>query len=186
MRRTRMLGAVISLAALLGAAAATGGTASAATGTGVGTTRATTTALNISLGNNGSLLNVRVLGDDGIANIDPKQGAPSAAGSSISPLNSTSSVSALNLSLPKVSVASTGAADNKSVPSIDLATPLTTGKIQPLSLSAVVDATQGAASGLNSSLSNVTAVAGLLSVPSATSSLGAVAKPADADGLRGI
>ena len=72
------------------------------------------------------------------------------------------------------------------VPSIDLATPLTTGKIQPLSLSAVVDATQGAASGLNSSLSNVTAVAGLLSVPSATSSLGAVAKPADADGLRGI
>src|SRR3954447_5507201 len=57
MRRTRMFGAVVSLAALLGAAAAAGGTASAATPSGVGTTKATTTALNISLGNNGSLLN---------------------------------------------------------------------------------------------------------------------------------
>jgi hypothetical protein len=53
-------------------------------------------------------------------------------------------------------------------------------------LSAVVDATQGAASGLSSSLSNVTAVAGLLSVPSATSSLGTAAKPGDSDGLRGL
>jgi hypothetical protein len=185
MRKTRIFGAAVSLAALLGAAAAAGGPASAAT-SGVGTTRATTTALNIALGSNGSLLNVRVLGDDGTANIDPKQGTPSSAASSLSPLTSTSSVSALNLSLPKVSVSSTGAADNKSVPSIDLSTPISTGTIAPLSLSAVVDKTQGAASGLNSSLSNVTAVAGLLSVPSANSSLGAAAKPGDADGLRGL
>jgi hypothetical protein len=170
---------------LLGATAAAGGTASAATN-GVGTTKATTTAVNISLGSDGSLLNVRVLGDDGSANIDPKQGAPSSASSALSPLTSTSSVSALNLSLPKVSVASTGAADSKSVPSISLATPLTTGSIAPLSLSAVVDAAQGAASGLNSSLSNITAVAGLLSVPSATSSLGTAATPGDSDGLRGL
>src|SRR5437660_157076 len=80
---------------------------------------------------------------------------PSAASSALSPLTSTSSVSALNLSLPKVSVSSTGAADNKSVPSIDLTTPLTSGTINPLSLSSVVDATQGAASGLNSTLNNV-------------------------------
>ena len=186
MRRTRMFGAALSVAALLGATAAAGGTASAATPTGVGTTRATTTVLNVALGNNGSLLNVRVLGDDGSANIDPKQGSPSSAGSALSPLNTTSSVSALNIALPKVSVASTGAADNKSVPSIDLSTPLTTGSIAPLSLSAVVDSAQGAASALNSSLKNVTAVAGLLSVPSATSNLGAAAKPGDADGLRGV
>src|SRR5947209_10060183 len=185
MRKTRMFAAAVSLAALLGATAAAGGTATAQTN-GVGTTKATTTAVNVALGSNGSLLNVRVLGDDGSANIDPKQGTPSAAASSIAPLTSTSSVSALNLSLPKLSVSSTGAADNKSVPSIDLSTPLTTGSISPLSLSAVVDAAQGAASGLNSSLKNVTAVAGLLSVPSATNSLGAAAKPADADGLRGL
>src|SRR3954451_7998740 len=147
MRRTRMFGAAISLAALLGATAAAGGTASAAdAGKGVGTTKATTTALNISLGKDGSLLNVRVLGDDGLANIDPKQGSPSAANSALSPLTSTSSVSQLNLSVPKVSVASTGAADNKTVPSIDLTTPLTTGSIAPLSLSAVVDSAKGAAS----------------------------------------
>ncbi|MBV8160558.1 MAG: hypothetical protein JO265_06510, partial [Acidimicrobiia bacterium] len=185
MRKTRVFGAAVSLAALLGAAAATGGTASAQT-TGVGTTNATTTVLNVSLGSNGSLLTVRVLGDDGTANIDPKEGSPASAVSDISPLTTTSSVSALNLAVPKVSVSSTGAANNKTVPSVSLATPLTTGSIAPLSLSAVVDPAQGAASGLNSQLTNVTAVAGLLSVPSATSSLGAAAKPGDADGLRGL
>ena len=184
MRKTRMFGAAISLGALLAATAATGGTASAQT-TGVGNTHATTSVLNVSLGSNGTLLNVRVLGDDGSANIDPKQGASSAA-SDILPLTTTSSVSALNLSVPKLSVSSTGAADNKTVPSVSLATPLTAGSIAPLSLSAVVDAANGAASGLSSQLSGVSAVAGLVSVPSATSSLGAAAKPLDADGLRGL
>ncbi|MBV8305734.1 MAG: hypothetical protein JOZ04_16105 [Acidimicrobiia bacterium] len=184
MRKTRMFATAVSVA-LLGAAAAAGGTASAQT-TGVGTTRATTTAVSVSLGSNGSLLDVQVLGDNGIANIDPKQGAPSSAASSLSPLTSTSSVSALNISVPKVSASSTGAADNNSVPSIDLTTPLSTGSIAPLSLSAVVDPTQGAASGLSSSLKNLTTVAGLLSLPSGTSSLGAAAKPGDADGLRGL
>jgi hypothetical protein len=180
-----MLGAAATVAVLLGASAAAGGTATAATN-GVGTTTAKTTVLNVALGSGGSLLNLNVLGDNGTANIDPKAGTPSSAGSTISPLTSTSSVSALNLSLPKIGVSSTGAADNKTVPSVSLATPLSTGSISPLSLSAVVDAAQGAASGLNSSLNNVTAVGGLLSVPSATSSLGAAAKPGDADGLRGL
>ena len=185
MRKFRIVGAAVSLAALLGAAAAAGGPASAAT-SGVGTTQASTTAVSIKLGSNGSLLGVQVASDNGSANIDPKQGTPSAAGSALSPLTSTSSVSALNLSLPKVSVSSTGAADNKSVPSISLATPLTSGTINPLSLSSVVDATQGAASGLNSTLNNVGVAGGLLSVPNATSSLGATAKSGDADGLRGL
>src|SRR5438874_6792385 len=138
MRRFRMFGAAASVAALLGAAAAAGGTASAAT-SGVGTTRATTTVLKVALGDNGSLLNVQVVGDDGSANIDPKQGSPSKATSSLSPLDVSSSVvpsdPKLNVSVPKVSVSSTGAADNKSVPTISLATPLTTGTINPLSLS---------------------------------------------------
>src|SRR4051794_10617460 len=185
MRRFRLYGAAVSVAVLLGATAAAG-TASAATPTGVGTTRATTTVLNVALGTDGSLLNLRLVGDDGTANIDPKQGAPSSAASSLAPLTTNSSISQLNLSLPKISVASTGSADNKSVPNVDLTTPLTTGSISPLSLSAVVDSAQGAASGLTSTLKNVTAVAGLLSVPSATSNLGAAAKTGDAEGLRGI
>src|SRR4051794_31894937 len=115
MRRFRMLGAAASVTALLGAAAATGGPAVAATN-GVGTTRATTSVLNVALGQDGSLLNVRVVGDDGSANIDPKQGSPSSAASSISPLTSTSSVGLLNVSLPKVSVSSTGAANNQTLP----------------------------------------------------------------------
>ncbi|MBV9040490.1 MAG: hypothetical protein JOZ68_05780 [Acidimicrobiia bacterium] len=185
MRKFRIVGAAVSLAALLGAAAAAGGPASAAT-SGVGTTQANTTAVSIKLGSNGSLLGVQLASDNGSANIDPKQGTPSAASSALSPLTSTSSVSALNLSLPKVSVSSTGAANNKSVPSIDLTTPLTSGTINPLSLSSVVDATQGAASGLNSTLNNLGVVGGLLTVPNATSSLGATAKSGDADGLRGL
>ena len=63
MRRTRMFGAATTVAVLLGASAAAGGTATAAT-TGVGTTRATTTVLNVALGSNGSLLNLRVGGDE--------------------------------------------------------------------------------------------------------------------------
>ena len=185
MRRARIIGAGATVAALLAATAATG-TAGAASSTGVGTSKASTTVLNVALGNNGSLLNVRVLGDDGAANIDPKVAAPSSASSAISPLTSSSSVSALNIAVPKVSVSSTGDPVTKSVPNISLATPVSTGAITPISLSAVVDAAQGATSGLNTALSNVTAVGGLLSVPSATSNLGASAKHGDADGLRGV
>jgi len=189
MRRFRMLGAAASVTALLGAAAATGGPAVAATN-GVGTTRATTSVLNVALGQDGSLLNVRVVGDDGSANIDPKQGSPSSAASSISPLTSTSSVGLLNVSLPKVSVSSTGAANNQTLPPISLTTPLgstiSSGTIDPLSLSAVVDAANGAASGLSSKLNNVSIVGGLVSLPHLSSTLGAAAKPGDADGLRGL
>ena len=84
MRRTRILGAVTTAAALLTATAATG-TAGAAATNGVGTSNASTTVLSVALGNNGSLLNVRVLGDDGSANIDPAVGNPSAASSGLSP-----------------------------------------------------------------------------------------------------
>ena len=83
MRRTRMFGAAVSVAALLGATAAAGGTAAAATN-GVGTTTAKTTVLNVTLG--GGFLNLSVLGDNGTANIDPKAGTPSSAGSTIAPL----------------------------------------------------------------------------------------------------
>jgi hypothetical protein len=185
MRRTRIIGAGATVVALLTATAATG-TAGAATPSGVGTSKASTTVLNVALGSNGALLNIRVLGDDGTANIDPKVATPASAASAISPLTSSSSVSALNIVVPKVSVSSTGAPVTKSVPTISLATPVSSGSIAPLSLSAVVDAAQGATSGLNSTLSNVTAAGGLLSVPSLTSSLGASAKPGDADGLRGV
>jgi|GEM_PF-5791702 len=185
MRRFRMLGAAASLVALVGAAVAAGGPAGAATN-GVGTTQATTTGINVALGNNGSLLNLSILSDNGAANIDPKQGTPASAASALSPLTSTSSISALNLSLPKVGVSTNGAANNKTIPSIDLSTPLTTGTISPLSLSSVVDSAQGAAAGLNSTITNLSAVGGLLSVPNATSTLGAAAKPGDSDGLRGV
>jgi len=189
MPKFRIVGAAASLAVLLGAAVAAGGPASAQT-TGVGTTRTDTTGVSVSLGQDGSVLSAQILSDDGAANIDPKQGSPSSAASSLVPLNASSktlpAVSAISQVLPTVSVSSTGAADNKSIPTTSLNTPLTTGTIAPLSLSAAVDAAQGAASGLTSSVNNLTAVGGLLSIQSLQSNLGAAAKPGDSDGLRGI
>src|SRR5438445_631670 len=61
MRRTRILGAAAAAAALLTATAASG-TAGAAATNGVGTSKASTTVLNVALGNSGSRLNVRLRG----------------------------------------------------------------------------------------------------------------------------
>ena len=60
MRKFRMFGAGVTIAALLGAVASTG-TAGAATSTGVGTSKASDSILNVALGSNGSLLNLRPL-----------------------------------------------------------------------------------------------------------------------------
>jgi len=89
MRKFRIVGATASLAVLLGAAVAAGGPASAQT-TVVGTTRTDTTGVSVSLGQDGSVLSAQILSDDGAANIDPKQGSPSSAASSLVPLNASS------------------------------------------------------------------------------------------------
>jgi hypothetical protein len=183
MRRLRKIGVLATLAALATAAVTTG-TATAAS-SGNGSTQAATTLVNIGLGPDAGLLNVTVAGDTGLANTDPKVGTSSAS-SSLSPLTVGSSVSALNISVPKVSVSSTGAPQTKSVPSISLATPVSSGAVAPLSLAAVVDPAKGAAAGLTSTVSNLSVVGGLLSVPTINSNMGSAATPADSDGLRGI
>src|SRR5436305_13429278 len=91
MRRFRMFGAGVTIAALVGAVASTG-TAGAATPTGVGTSKASDSILKVALGSNGSLLNLRLLGDDGSASIDPTVAKPAAASSPITAATGASPV----------------------------------------------------------------------------------------------
>src|SRR5438132_4772509 len=147
MRRTRMIAAAATLTALLGAVVGAG-SAGAAGPTGVGTSKATDTILNVALGDAGSLLNVRLLGDDGSASIDPAVAKPSSAASSLTPAAVTSSIAALNQTIAKQSVQSTGANQSSNVPTISLTSPavaalpagaLLNGSITPAVLTAGVD-----------------------------------------------
>src|SRR5438309_1140828 len=194
MRRTRMIAAAATLTALLGAVVGAG-SAGATSPTGVGTSKATDTILNVALGDAGSLLNVRLLGDDGSANIDPAVAKPSLASSSLTPAAVTSSVAALNKTIAQQSVQSTGASQSSNVPTISLTSPavaalpagaLLNGSITPAVLTAAVDAT-GAKAGLNTTLKGLSVVSGLLSAPQdITSNLGANALTGASDGTRGL
>ena len=195
MRRFRMFGAGVTIAALLGAVASTG-TAGAATPTGVGTSKATDSILKVALGSNGSLLNLRLLGDDGSASIDPTVAKPSSASSGITAASVTSSISALNLgSIGVFNAQSTGDPKTVNAGPVSLALPtadagvlkkgvVTNGSIDPATLTAAVD-TAGAKSGLDTTLKSVSVAGGLLAL-GGTSNLGANALTGDADGLRGV
>ena len=151
---------------------------------GVGTTNVSSSLLSVQLGTNGDLLSVRVLGDDGTANTDPAKGATSGA-ESLSPLTITSAaVPALNLSVPPVSVSSTGAEDKKEVTPALPSIPAFDGDLQAV-LSSVVD-TEGAKSGLSAGLANVGVAGGLLSMPSALSGVSSNAITTSATGSRSV
>lgn len=183
MRTKRLLGA--AAAATIAAIAPLSATiASAAEPTGVGTGNVSSTLLRVDVGDGGSVLSVRVLGDDGTSTIDPANGAPSGS-TSLTPLTiSSSAVPALNTSTPSVTTKSTGAPDNKSVEPSLPSVPAFTGTLRA-DLSSVVD-TLGARSGLSGALSNLSVAGGLLHVPSATVSFGTDAATGQAAATRSI
>src|SRR5438067_13755092 len=204
MRRFRMFGAGVTIAAVVGAMASTGVTANAATVASKGTSRASDSVLKINLGANGSVLSVRLLGDDGLASIDPAVKNPSAASSAITALALTSTaVPALNNTVGALNAQSTGAEQKNAAGPISLKTPPTDvgplkagtiadGTVNPATLTAAVTDT-GATSGLTTALSGVSVAGGLLSLPAVpnqnpsnpTSDLGANALTTGADGTRG-
>jgi hypothetical protein len=77
MRNARAAVAAITTMALAGAMASIGTARAAATG--VGTSQASTTVVDVELGPDGSLLGVRLLGDDARSTIDPKVAATAEA-----------------------------------------------------------------------------------------------------------
>lgn len=73
-----------------------------AASTGVGTGSAETTVIGVELGTDGALLGVKLLGDSARSTIDPKTAAAAEAFSKLTGVNVTSSVAALNKTVPAV------------------------------------------------------------------------------------
>lgn len=183
MRTTRLLGAFA--AATIAAIAPLGATiASAAEANGVGRGDVSSTLLQVDVGQGGSVLSVRVLSDQGLATIDPADGTP-VSSTSLTPFSiSSGAVPAVNLSSPAVGTSSTGPEESRSFSPELPAVPALSGTLSA-SLSSVVD-TVGARSGFDASLSNLSVAGGLLTVPSATVTLGTSAITSAASGTRSI
>ncbi|MGH3369135.1 MAG: hypothetical protein ACRDPR_03980 [Nocardioidaceae bacterium] len=139
---------------------------------GSGTSLVSTTIAQLDLGD--GLLGVRVLGDDSRSNLDKAQGVPEAA-TTLRPLEVSSTLAALNLSMPTVGVRSQGAEDRKNNLGIDLGslglTPVVDGQVVGGTLAALVDAT-GARSGMLTELTDLALVGGLVGVDSVDTVLG--------------
>lgn len=173
---------VAAAATALSLVAALGTMGSASAGVvGVGTTQSASSLVDVALGTGGSLLHVRVLGDDAKATVDPGVG-PTSAFSTLSALKVTSSILPAplnNLSIPTKDFESRtpGGVGNFTGPAINLGSlvppTVASGSVVPVSLSSAIDGV-GAHSGLKSTLANVGVVNGLISLDSVTSDLGAL------------
>jgi hypothetical protein len=173
-----------TLAVGLMAAVGSGGPASAAA-TGVGTAEVSTSLLKVSLGNSGSLLSARLLGDDSRSTIDPSVSAPAASTKFVPLQLSSAAVPALNATVGAVESTSTGPQTVQSSPVVDLTTAATTGSVSPFSIVSQVDS-GSARSLLDTSAANVSVAGGLLQVPSVSSALDTTAAADRARGLRGV
>lgn len=165
---------------------------------GKGTTETATSLVEVALGNAGSLLNLRILGDDAKATIDSAVG-PTSAFSQLFALKATSSVlPALNnitIPSPPLESRTPGGNGNVTGPVINLAnalpalpvlgTTIASGSIAPVSLTSAIE--NGVAkSGLGANLADIGLVADLISVEAIKSTMGAAAGSASADGFRGL
>ncbi|HVT77605.1 MAG TPA: hypothetical protein VHD87_11300, partial [Acidimicrobiales bacterium] len=162
---------------------------------GVGTSAASSSLLNVALGSNGSLLNLKVLADDARSTIDPSVAAPEAF-SRLNALSITSSVLPAplnNISLPVVESRTPGGQPSVAGPGLNLSSiggvslpvSILGGVLQPASLTSSLDGGV-AKSGLTSSLGNLTLVGGLIKAAGLESTLGTTAATSDADGSRSI
>ena len=159
--------------------------ASAADPAGVGTAKTATTVLSVQLGD-GSLLSLRVAGEDSQSTIDSAKAGAVSAFTRLSPLSlASNTASALNVALPVVEAKAPGGQTSVPPVSIPLSTPASTGSLSLATLSATVDGTS-AQSGLGSSIDNLSLAGGLLAVPKATSNLSTSALATAADGVRGL
>lgn len=184
MRTFKAISAAV-LAAGLAGAGPLAASASAAATTGVGSAKTSTSVIRIQLGG-GSLLDLRLVGEDSQSTIDKAKAGTASAFTRLVPLAlASSAVPALSVALPAIEARSPGGSSTVPDVTVPLNTPATTGNLSLASLSAVVDAS-GARSSLSSALQNLSLVGGLVSVPSLTSTLGTNALTGESDGLRGV
>src|SRR4051812_32939206 len=187
MRRTgvRRIGTALAAGVVtVGVLGATAG-ASADSTSGVGTSKVSTTVVGVQLGTDGSLLNLRILGDDGSSTIDTKVSQPGAL-SRLTPLAATSSVPALagplaslSSAVPAAESRTPGGQPSVAIPGLDLATvvpataggpALAAGALLPGTLSSALD-DAGARSGLSAQLAKLALAGGLVSAQSVASNV---------------
>lgn len=189
MSKIRVAAAATALS-LVGAMASMG-PASAANG--VGTSQVSTTVLNASVGAAGSVLGVRLLGDDARSTIDSAVSAAPEAYSRLSALTLTSGlVPALNtvVPAPPMEAKTPGGLPCDERASVSLTdagipTQVASGDVTPAKLCSAVDAA-GARANLDTALTQLSAVGGLLSVDSISSKLDTNAAGAQASGDRTV
>jgi LPXTG-motif cell wall-anchored protein len=177
MRLFRPASAVLASALLAGAAFP--GLASAQTASGVGTSVTSTKLLSAQLGDNGSLLDLTLVGDEARSTTDPAVAASEAYSRLTALTTKSSTISALNQQLGSFEAKSAGPT------SVDIASlgvpaalsPVVTGDLTG-KLSAAL--TNGVAStGMTADLSNLSLVGGLVSLDSLKSTQGSVTEALD-------
>ena len=186
---TRVLAATLA-GSLAGVLIAAQPATAASSGAGVGSTITKTTVLEVQLGQNGSLLDLNVLGDQGGASIDPAN-SPSASASLI-PLSLTSGLLHLNVATPALSTKSPGGAASSngqslSLTSLGVPAALATGTVKAATLQSDF-ATTAAHSLLSAAeVDNLSVLGGsLLSIDLLSSNLAATALTDNANGARGV
>ncbi|HVE47505.1 MAG TPA: hypothetical protein VNA57_12265 [Acidimicrobiales bacterium] len=182
------------------------GAATAETSSGVGTSIASTSILSLQLGKSGSLLNLRLIGDDAKSTIDSAVASPHSS-TQLVPLSLTSeAIPALNTltgALPKFETRDPGGQRKMSGEAIDLASlggtlgsvtsalpavvpaNLLGGKIVPVGLSSLLEG--GVAdSNLEAQLADLKVLFGALGVKSISNVMNAKAATVQTDGTRSV
>lgn len=171
--------------------------AGAQTVEGVGTSKASHTLISLQLGNAGSLLDLGVLADTAQSTIDVAQ-EPAHAVSRLVPVSLASGVlpglSNLVSALPTFESRTPGGNPNVSGSALDLGAPagllglplgLLGGSVIPTNLTSALDA-EGARSGLDAKLLDLSLVSGLLKVVSVNNKMGTAAALPAANGTRNL
>jgi hypothetical protein len=165
----------------------------AAQAAGVGTSLTSTKVLTAQLGENAQLLDLLLLGDDARSTIDSAVAAPEAFSKLTALSVKTAIVPGNPINLTQgVAEARSDGANEVPIAAAPIAVPTVPAQLAPV-LSGNVDAgkltaslTNGvASSGLNTSLSDIKAVGGLISLASVKSSLDATSSGATSSALRG-
>lgn len=186
-------------AAALSVTAAFSGVGPAGASTaGVSTTKASTTILGLELGKDGSLLNLRILGDDAQSTIDSLVASPHAFSRLVPASLTSSALPALNsitANLPTFESRTPGGQGEVSGAAVDLgsnpaglpALPLKIlgGSVVPTRLTSALDA-GGARSALDAALANLNLVGGVVSLKSVSNTLGTAAAPGVGHGNRAV
>ncbi|HEX9968806.1 MAG TPA: hypothetical protein VGB03_01605, partial [Acidimicrobiales bacterium] len=162
--------------------------------TGVGTSEVTTTVLNVQLGTDGSVLGIRLLGDDARSTIDPKV----AAGEAFSRLNgvtvTSKTVDALNKTSGVSESKQPGGDADVTTGSVNLSQPaegvtipsaVLTGTIGLANLASEVGTGQ-AKSAIEATLTNASLAGGLVTASGVTSTVGTEALAAQSAATRSV